>query len=516
MSDFLIDSLQIVNLQMCLNDPVYFIENYGLIRHPMKGKIKFSLFEYQKKAMREYMTHRRCVLLKSRQMGFSWVAAGYSLWTALFRKESDILLMSKKEDDAKEMLIKVKFLYENLPKFLKMRWSENSASILGLVNGSRIVSLPATEASGRGFSGSLVIIDEAAFIPWGETVFGALKPTLSTGGSIILQSTAPDKGGENMFARILEDYKENGFHRVVGDNEESKKKMMIHWSENPERDERWYEEERPGYTERQWQTEFEGNLVQSSRRVFPEEILKLHLLDCSKTPTNPMGKSIPIEWKNGELGETYCELPLPGEAYAVGLDLAEGLEKGDYTVAQVLKKRNGKQVAVYRTRIPVINATEKVVELAKKYNNAFLVIEDNSIGAVAVQIAKRKYKNLFRRKVYDKKSDVITEKIGWRTTKRSKPLLIRDIELSLRDQEIMLTDRLTRRELWQYSYDGEGGSTSCPNGSNYFDDMVMAFGLAIQGLKGISSPDSEDKFKRIKEKRKYKTTKFIRNRTIGY
>lgn len=507
-------ALESIEITLCAKDPIYFINTYCKLRHPIRGKIPFKLYPYQEKALLEFEANRKNVLLKSRQMGFSWLIGAYSIWKALFSIESDILLMSKKEDDAKEILHKVKFLYLNLPKYLKLNKVVDSASILSFKNGSRIISLPATESSGRGFAGTLVVLDEAAFVPWGEIVYGALRPTLSTGGSIILQSTAPNSGGENLFARILEDYKENGFHRITGSNKASLAKLMVHWSECPDRDEKWFESERPGYTERQWATEFEGDLLQSSRRVFPEDILKLHTTEEYKE-----GHEIKVrktEWKKGPHEEMYCEEPEEGETYAVGVDVAEGLEKGDYTVATILKKSTGKQVLVYRTRIPAINATENIVEIARRYNNALLAIEDNNVGIIAVQIAKRTYKNLFRRKIHDKISDTFTEKIGWRTTKRTKPLMIRDLELALRDQDILMTDKTTRREAWQYQYD-EKGNTACPEGTEYFDDCLIAFAIAWQALKQISSPDAILKYKVVKAKRKRgRKGRQIRNASIGY
>jgi len=443
-------------------------------------------------------------------MGFSWLAAAYCLWKVMFHAEQDILFMSKKEADAKEILYKVKFMYTHLPTFIRIQKVQDSASSIELGNGSRIVSLPATEDSGRGFAGSLVIIDEAAFIPWGETVFGALRPTLSTGGSIILQSTAPNAGGENLFARLYHDNVENGFHRIVGPSQESKSKQMVHWSDNPDRDEKWYEEERPGYTDRQWATEMEGDFAQSSRRVFPETILTLHEFD-----TNPITKEqTKITWKTGNFGELYNEEPIEGERYGIGVDVAEGLEKGDYTVAQIIKKSTGKQIGIYRTKIPIINATEEIVKLAAKYNNAILAIEDNSIGVAAIQIAKKRYNNLYRRKVLDKKTDVWTEKLGWRTTKRTKPLAIRELELALRDRSVLLTDPTTRRELWQYEYDDKG-NTNAPQGS-YYDDCVMSFAIAWQALSQVKNPESRSERIERNKRRKRKMLKRVRNSSIGY
>jgi len=495
--------LEDIETQKCsagIDGCIYFIRTYCKLRHPLHGKIPFDLFPYQEKALRDFASNRKCVLLKSRQMGFSWLIAAYSLWLASFKDDAEILLMSRKEKDAQELLYKVRFMHDLLPRFLRLKRmaDQDSKSILGFRNGSRIQSLPATEQSGRGGAGTLVVIDEAAFIPWGEQVFAALKPTLSTGGSLIIQSTAPDQGGENLFARLWHHYEETGFHKCIGIGEESMEKQMIHWSDNPDRDDKWFEEERPGYTERQWQTEMEGSFEQSTRRVFPEEILKLHNAD----------------WKKGDLGELYCEEVDPFEMYAIGFDPAEGLEKGDYSVAQVLRKSDGKQVCIYRSRKPLINASEDVVVLARRWNTAVLAIEDNNVGVVAVNIAKKRYNNLYKRKVIDKKTDRMTEKIGWRSTKRTKPLLVRDLEMALRDREIKLTDKDTRQEMWQYEYD-ENGATNAPRGQ-YYDDCVMSLGVAYQALKQLPTPEQFAKRQQLKKNRKTRMLKRVRSSSIGY
>ncbi|MBC8388815.1 MAG: hypothetical protein H8E13_12295 [Actinobacteria bacterium] len=63
----------------CAQDPAYFMKNHCLIQHPQKGKIKFNLYDFQEKTLKDLINHRYNIVLKSRQLGLSTLSAGYSL-----------------------------------------------------------------------------------------------------------------------------------------------------------------------------------------------------------------------------------------------------------------------------------------------------------------------------------------------------------------------------------------------------------------------------------------------------
>ena len=58
-------------------NPVYFIDNYGKIAHPMKGTIPFSMYAFQKDVVGDYQDNRFNIILKARQLGLSTVTAVY-------------------------------------------------------------------------------------------------------------------------------------------------------------------------------------------------------------------------------------------------------------------------------------------------------------------------------------------------------------------------------------------------------------------------------------------------------
>ena len=68
----------------CAEDPAHFLRRYCYIQHPQKGKIKFDLYDYQEKTLKEFVTSDYNVLLKARQLGISTLTAGYALWMMTF------------------------------------------------------------------------------------------------------------------------------------------------------------------------------------------------------------------------------------------------------------------------------------------------------------------------------------------------------------------------------------------------------------------------------------------------
>jgi phage terminase large subunit-like protein len=100
------------------------------------------------------------IILKCRQMGISTLTAGYSLWLMTFHKDKSILVIATKQDVAKNMITKVRFMNDNLPSWLKIKETENNRTSLRLENGSFIKAVSASSDAGRSEALSLLIMDE--------------------------------------------------------------------------------------------------------------------------------------------------------------------------------------------------------------------------------------------------------------------------------------------------------------------------------------------------------------------
>jgi hypothetical protein len=137
--------------------------------------------------------HRNILLNCSRQSGKSRTVSALALHTALCRPGTLVLLVSKIQDQARELFIKVMDGYKALNRPLP-HVSETQHQ-LELANGSRIVCAPSEEATIRGYSGvNLLIIDEAARVP--DELYRAVLPMLAVSrGRLILLSTPYGKRG---------------------------------------------------------------------------------------------------------------------------------------------------------------------------------------------------------------------------------------------------------------------------------------------------------------------------------
>ena len=122
----------------CAQDPAHFMQKYCHIQHPQRGRILFNLYPFQGKVLNLWKDNPYSVVLKSRQLGISTLAAGYSLWLMTFHKDKNVLCLATTQETAKNMVTKVKFMYDNLPSWLKVPSQENNKLALKLSNGSQI------------------------------------------------------------------------------------------------------------------------------------------------------------------------------------------------------------------------------------------------------------------------------------------------------------------------------------------------------------------------------------------
>ena len=189
----LIRNICISSILCCKTDPVYFIENYCRIQHPIRGAISFDLYDYQKDMIRAYHEKKSVVVLSARQTGKSPVSSMFLLWFAMFHKDKTVLIASNKNSGAMEMISRIQYAYMHIPNFLKPGvtedgWNKHS---MKFENVSRIISEATSENSGRGMSISLLYLDEFAFVPpnIADEFWTSITPTLATGGDCIMSST---------------------------------------------------------------------------------------------------------------------------------------------------------------------------------------------------------------------------------------------------------------------------------------------------------------------------------------
>ena len=110
----------------CASDPVYFMKKYCMIQHPVRGKIPFHLYQFQDRTLNEFKVHRYNIVLKSRQTGISTLVAGFSLWKMLFNSDYNVLVIATKQEVAKNLVTKVRYMNSNLPTWLRQNTVEDT------------------------------------------------------------------------------------------------------------------------------------------------------------------------------------------------------------------------------------------------------------------------------------------------------------------------------------------------------------------------------------------------------
>lgn len=198
--------------------------------------------------------------------------------------------------------------------------------------------------------------------------------------------------------------------------------------------------------------------------------------------------------KRGEVQGTKIEFshlkvwepPKDGNRYVIGADVAEGIEvisedgkDADYSVATVMDRETRKTVARYRGHIDPDAFGDLLVQLGYWYNEATIAVEVNNQGIATVQrLRDRLYRRLYMRESgFDELFEEPTAKMGWRTDKASKYIMITDLAKAIRDGDFIDYDPVFIRECVSYVRD-ESGRTNAQEGSH--DDCVMATAIALQ------------------------------------
>ncbi len=232
------------------------------ILHPTQGYIPFVPRAYQRRALYDWEQPAR-LILKSRQLGFSQAFAAEAYWKATYRGPRRILVVSRKEESAKEFLGYVSGLCA--PGELKT----DNATSLEWPNGSRIKIEAATKSAGRSFAASDVYLDEFGHAPWALDIYQAVRPTIATGGSITVFSSP--NGRANVFYQL--------WSGMLGQEQWRRYKYDWRWLW----DEAWAERERAGMTAQQFATEYGCDFVNSADAPFDEADVQA----CFNQPSAP-------------------------------------------------------------------------------------------------------------------------------------------------------------------------------------------------------------------------------------
>ena len=447
---------QLLEYSKCMEDPLYFIQNYVKIVSLDEGLIPFKMYPFQKEMVGTFHSNRFTICKLPRQSGKSTVMVSYLLHYALFNPSVNIAILANKAATARDLLSRLQLAYEHLPHWLQqgvMSWNKGS---LELENGSKILASSTSASAVRGGSYNIIFLDEFAYVPSNvaEQFFSSVYPTISSGQStkVMIVSTPH---GMNMFYKIWTDAEEKRNSYIP---------IEVHWSEVPGRDDKWKKETIANTSESQFNTEFECEFLGSIDTLISPS--KLRVLTY-KTPIQ------------SNAGVDIYELPQPEHTYLITADVARGTSK-DYSAFIVFDVSSVpyRIVAKFRdNEIKPLLFPQKIHQIAKVYNTAFVLVEVNDIGE---QVANAmhydmEYDNMIMASMRGRAGQILgggfsggRAQLGVRTTKAVKSIGCSNLKQLVEDNKIVIEDFDTINELSTFIV--KGSSFEADDGCN--DDMV--------------------------------------------
>jgi len=474
----------IEEFKKCKEDPVYFMSNYIKVVHPIRGLTHFKLYPFQKRIVGNIKDYRFNVLRKFRQAGCTTIAAAYSLWVCLFQKHKVVVILSKGDSESTEVLDRIKVMYDELPKFLKPGIAEDNKHTLKLRTQSVIKSRPSGKQSGRSLAGSMLIIDEAAFIDNIDSIWAAVYPIISTGGRAFVLSTVNGVGnwyydlykdalaGKNSFNAIDIRWQEHPEYSRQDGYEEIYGKML---EQNPPLDiDKWEDVTRSNMPLKKWLQEYECEFLGTGDTYIDGNILRQLVEETNEDFFTKHNNRMRV-WKE----------PEPHYDYILSVDVSLGRGR-DYSAFHIINAYNGEQVAeFYSNKTPINEFADIIVREATLYNTAYAICERNTIGNNLIDWLFNilEYENLWM----DDKNN-----LGFQLTAINREQILAEMEEAIRVNSVKINSRRTIDELLNFVVT-DTGKAQADRGKH--DDLIMSLALAIHcyGAIGENTPIEQSK-----------------------
>ena len=440
----------------CAGDPIYFATKYMRIVNVDKGLMPFEMWDFQKDMLNTFHENRFSICKLPRQVGKTTTAVAFLLHYVLFNENVNIAILANKSSTAREILGRLQLAFEYLPRFLQQGIREWNKGSIELANGSRALADSTSGSSVRGRSFNVIFLDEFAFVPnnIAEAFFMSTYPTISSGNTtkVIIVSTP---NGLNLFYKMWQDALEK---------RSDYKPIEIHWSMVPGRDEAWKELTIRNTSADQFRQEFECEFIGSTNTLIHPAKLRTLVF---KNPVHQDG-----------LMDIY-EHPQPNHTYCMTVDVAEGqgLDYSTFSIIDVTQIPY-KQVAKYKNnKITPLLFPTIIVSAAKRYNDAFILVEINSIGLQVSDIIHHElaYENLIKIQIKGKQGQQqtpgFTKKVayGLKTSKQTKMIGCANLKTLVESDKLIINDADTIMELTTFSADKQ--SFKAEEGNN--DDLAM-------------------------------------------
>jgi len=419
----------------CQKDVQYALKTYlQTYDNTASRYVPLELFPDQLSLLQDYEEYNENIALKYRQAGVSTVTAAWISRKLVFAKKlkpEKILIIANKLDTSLEMANKIRAFVGQWPSWTGVDFApeKNSQKHYKLTNGCEVKAVATSKDALRGFTPTILVFDEAAFIEADSDFWAACMASLSTGGKVIVVSTPNgydpiyyeiyDQALRNMndfkitemywfrdprYAKDLYLVKTDDIIHYLLNKEEYNEKDIISWGEKPfkERDyeelkelmnqgykpsSTWFEAmvKKLKYDKRKVSQELECNFLGSGDNVFDSKLMQTVRENMIREPGNKMMGNALWIWKE----------PVVGHKYVMGVDVSRG-DSEDFSSFQIIDFDEREQVAEFVGKLPPDTMAEVCYKWANMYS-CFVVIDIT--GGMGVSTSRKlqemNFKNLY-------------------------------------------------------------------------------------------------------------------------
>jgi hypothetical protein len=471
-----------------LDDPLTYIPKYLRVRtkpdrHGASKLVPMELWPAQR-AYIENRTHRD-IALKGRQMGFSTGVLAANSHLCFTRPYMNMSIITHNQDTSEFLLSTVQRFHRNLPENMKPRQDWHSGSRMRFPDMDSLIQIDSAESNAIGFGQTLNIAHLSELSRWpvskSRDLFAGITQTVAAGGYITIESTP--KGRYGIFYEYYDaakrgdvDYKCFFFPWWFDPNYHLDIEVPLKYTTEESQLIKVYK-----LTDQQiaWRRQKIGELGDLFYQEYPENDV-----DCWLSSDINVFDGIAIRRylqqtyagkKEGAL--TIWKDALGGEKYVIGVDVAAGMAKGDYSVAAVINTRRNEYVACLRGRIPPDLFAMELYRLAMRYNTAQVGVERASHGhSVLKTLLEMNYPNLYYHLDYDAITGMAATEPGWKTSVKSKPVMVDTLAAALRANDLAVWSENFLLEASGYVKMNEKFQA----GSGGFDDEIDAVAIALQ------------------------------------
>jgi len=470
------------------------IEGQFKIVNKDSKNVPFKLKPAQDKFLSE-MTGRD-IILKARQEGFSSFILALFTLDFLFKPNSRSVCISHEASATVKLLDKVKHYIE--PLGIDLKYNSRNEMYNDKINSIFYIGTARASAFGRGDTINNLHASECAFYDKADDLMTGLLQSVPKDGRVFLETTANGKG--NFFHREWEksvnnassftphffSWKEDSDYRLANvDNwkpSAEERQYMLDYGLDIEQMVWRKKKMREFANEDAFNQEYpitpEVAFISSGSPTFDQHALNWYEKNATepKKCGNLVGTKTHLTLEETNKGFLKIwEMPDDRETYSIGADVAES---HDFSVAQVIKNRTMEQVAVWHGHLPADAFAKELERLGYFYNTALLGVERNNQGVATLAILNQLYYPMlfFREDVTDL-GESTASKLGWETTSKTRPIMIADLGMFIRNRDLVLHDKDTIKELTTFSKNKKGRDEAQ---SGCFDDRVMSLAVCCQ------------------------------------